>query len=149
MNDILPPLRENKLYEESSIQIATFLGGPIAGGYLIAENFKSLGQINKVRTTWIFASLLTFIVLGLPLLISVVDKIPVYVFHIIFTVISSYVLINYQSEFIREHIDNGGKVYSIWRAIFIALMGVCIWHIVISLLVLLEYRRTEIFLQPT
>lgn len=41
---ITHPTSQIKLYSSNAIGVATFLGGPLAAGYLIGENYKSLNQ---------------------------------------------------------------------------------------------------------
>ncbi|HEY2722089.1 MAG TPA: hypothetical protein VGI82_10215, partial [Chitinophagaceae bacterium] len=62
---LFPEKPANKLYSENAIRVGTFLGGPLVAGYLIADNYKQLGQMEKVRTTWIlsiFATVVIFVI---------------------------------------------------------------------------------------
>ena len=38
-----------KIYKNRAIEIATFLGGPLVAGYLIAENFKAFNEPDKSK----------------------------------------------------------------------------------------------------
>lgn len=38
-----------KIYRDKAIWVGTFLGGPLAAGYLIAENFKAFNDPAKVK----------------------------------------------------------------------------------------------------
>ena len=114
------------LYRESSVQIATFLGGPIIGGYLVAENFKNIGEHHKVKRTWIAAIMATVIIVVLVYLLPGLQYMPIFFFQILSTVCTAYFLIYYQSDQIKRHIENGGRVYTIWRSIFIGILGLVI-----------------------
>lgn len=39
----IPAMPEEKLFNLSAIMLGTFLGGPVAGGYLIYSNYVMLG----------------------------------------------------------------------------------------------------------
>src|SRR4051812_27203146 len=51
---LFPTTITNKVYKESAILIATLFGGPLVAGYLMAENFKQLGEPHKVKKTWLW-----------------------------------------------------------------------------------------------
>ena len=53
-----------KIYSNRLIELGTLLGGPLVAGYLIAENFKTLNEPEKVKITWIFSILATVIIFG-------------------------------------------------------------------------------------
>jgi hypothetical protein len=42
------------VYKNLHIQLATFFGGPLAATWLIAANFKQLGQNGKIKGSWIW-----------------------------------------------------------------------------------------------
>lgn len=52
----LPPTE--KVYRERGIVAATFLGGPLAGGYMLAMNFKAFNEPTKAR--WAIAGSVAF-----------------------------------------------------------------------------------------
>ena len=56
-----------KLYTDRSILIATFFGGPLTAGYLIADNYRHLGEKKKFRNTWICTILASFLIFGIAL----------------------------------------------------------------------------------
>jgi hypothetical protein len=59
----VPP--EFKIYKDRAIFVGTFLGGPLVAGYLSAENYKNLGQQNKVKTAWLIAIIFTIVLIGI------------------------------------------------------------------------------------
>jgi hypothetical protein len=50
--DLLSVKTECKLYKDKAIWIGTFIGGPLVAGYLIAENYKKLGQDKNASKSW-------------------------------------------------------------------------------------------------
>jgi hypothetical protein len=112
-----------KIYSEKEINLATFMGGPLVAGYLMAENFKVFGDFNKVKKTWIIAVLSTILVFGLIFLIPESIHIPNVLFPLIYVGITSYFIKKYQEQKINEHLKNGGEQYNWWRTIAISIIG--------------------------
>ena len=48
---LFPSTVSQKLYNERAILIATFLGGPLAGGFLLAQNFNAFNEPGKAGKT--------------------------------------------------------------------------------------------------
>ncbi len=124
--NILTPSPQNKVYKDKAIWIGTFVGGPLVAGYLIAENFKHLGQEEKIKATWIYTIIATIIIFGGIFLIPESVKIPNVIIPLIYTAIASYIVQRLQGEKIKTHIENGGQLYSNWRALAIGLIGLVI-----------------------
>src|SRR6478735_11470748 len=103
--DLFDPIPDVKLYNETSIRIGTFIGGPLITGYLLAENFKKSGQPDKIRTTWLYAIIITILLFLAIFLIPHMDFLPNYVLPIIYSIIASTVLQKYQANFVKSHID--------------------------------------------
>lgn len=121
--DLLAVPPEFKLYKENAIWIGTFIGGPLVAGYLMAENFKQLGQADKARASWIIAILSTVALFGAIFLIPGIEKIPRYVIPLTYTFIARLLVQQYQGEAIKSHISQGGPTYSSWRTVWIGLVG--------------------------
>jgi hypothetical protein len=122
--NIFPEKPESKLYTESAIRIATFLGGPLVTGYLLADNYRQLGETKKIQTTWaiaIFATVAIFVIgFYLP------EKTPPYLLPIAYTIGAYYLAQNLQGARIKAHIAAGGETWSIWRAVAAGLVGLII-----------------------
>ena len=141
--DILPIQPAFKLYKDRAIYIGTFIGGPLVAGYLAADNFKQLGQADKVKMTWIIAICATIVIFGGVFLIPNMEKVPNYLIPIIYTVIAQKLVQKYQGEAIKTHIEMGGQTFSIWRAVWIGLVGLLILFAIIFVILLLTDK--EIF----
>ena len=96
-----------KIYKDRTIWAGTFLGGPLAAGYLIAENFKILNESEKVKNTWFISILCTIIIFGGVLLIPNIDKIPRQLIPLIYTAIAYYIVKYYQGAKIEEFLKTG------------------------------------------
>lgn len=116
-------IQTRKIYTMGSIWSGTFLGGPLTAGYLIAENFKTLGQNEKVKLTWLIAIIATLAIIGGIFLIPNADKIPRQIIPLMYTAIAYYIVNETQSDKIKEYISKTGKAFSVWRSLWIGLIG--------------------------
>jgi hypothetical protein len=105
-----------KLYNESSVVIGTFLGGPLVGGYLIAQNFKALDEPSKIGKTWLIA-ILVFVLLLSSSFIPVLDQVPVIVYSFAYCVAAHRAVSVLQGNRIQMHQTQGGRIHSTWRAV--------------------------------
>jgi len=105
-----------KYFTETQTNVATFIGGPVAGGLLIYRNFLKLGRKPEAQITLAVTFLLT---VSLAVLIfnipeSVMDKIPNSVFASLYTVISAIVFSHFLKKEIKHKFDEGAKKSSNW-----------------------------------
>lgn len=63
-NQIENTTKDIKIYSSKAISGATFLGGPLAAGYLISENFKGLNRHDEGRKSLIIGIITTIILFG-------------------------------------------------------------------------------------
>jgi hypothetical protein len=122
--DIERPTR--KIYKDRAIWVGTFLGGPLAAGYLIAENFKAFNDTDKAKKTWIYAIIATVVVFGGVFLIPENVKIPNQIIPLIYTAIAYYLVQHYQGQNISAHLNSGGQLFGWWRTIAVGLIGLAI-----------------------
>jgi Na+/alanine symporter len=139
--NVLQPIPTFKLYKDKAIYLGTFIGGPLVAGYLIAENFKQLGQLEKVKITWVISILSTIVIFGGLFLIPNADKVPNYIIPIIYTGIAQLLVKKFQEESIKAHIAKGGQTFSNWRAAWIGGVGLVILLAIIFIIVLLANRE--------
>jgi hypothetical protein len=125
-----------KLYKDRAIYIGTFIGGPLVAGYLASENFKKLGQPDKVKMTWIISISVTIIIFGGIFLIPNIEKVPNFVIPLIYTGITQFLIHKFQGEAIKAHIEDGGETFSTWRAVWIGFVGLAILFVVIFAILL-------------
>lgn len=107
-----------KLYTTRCVAIATFIGGPLAGFYLISVNFENLNKLDLAQKAFILGisiSLLLFTAL-----IILPEQITNIIPKSILPIINSMLLGQYadaqQGSDIKNHLKSGGKKYSGWRA---------------------------------
>ncbi|MDB5279241.1 MAG: hypothetical protein JWR61_4196 [Ferruginibacter sp.] len=95
---ILPIIPESKLYKKRTILICTLLTGPLVAGFMIAENFKALGEKSSQVRTLIISIIITtglvISIIGLPQL----EKVPNFILPICSTIIASACVQFFQVE---------------------------------------------------
>jgi hypothetical protein len=111
--NLLSPPPDTKVYKEGAVYIGTFLGGPLDAGYLSAENFRNLGQQDKVKTVWLVAIISTIALFGIAFLVPNAEKAPSFIIPIIYAGIARYVVQKVQGPAIKSHIEKGGQAYSL------------------------------------
>ncbi|MGN6600802.1 MAG: hypothetical protein ACTHK8_00035 [Ginsengibacter sp.] len=136
-NDLLPAQPVYKLYSDRAIYIGTFLGGPLVGGYMAAENFKQIGESEKVRSTWLISIAVFIVILAAAFLLPAMKQVPNYLIPIIYAAIARLLVKKYQGESINEHIQSGGLTFTTWRAVWIGLVGTAVFLTVAVIFALL------------
>lgn len=138
-NSLFSPTITNKVYKQSAIQIAAFLGGPLVAGYLIAHNFRQLGEPEKVKRTWVTA--IAFFAVVLVLAVVVPQSVPTIFFALFSMGAANLYVQRFQAASLREHLSAGGPSYKTGRAVLIALG--C--SLVVILLFLALYALTDFY----
>lgn len=104
--------------------MAAFLGGPLAAAYLFSKNYQAFSKAEFAKRAIIIGSIVTIIVFGsIPLTPpEIEEKIPTFLFPIIFLGISRVLADKYKKDDIKNHIAEGGQFYSNWRTAGISLI---------------------------
>ena len=135
-----------QIYKDGAIWAATYLGGPLVAGYLIAENFKAFSETEKVRKTWIYTIVGTIIIYGGIFAIQddILDSIPKYFMPFIHTAIAYGFVKHFQEKNISAFIALGGKPFGWWRVIIVSLIGFAITIVSIFAFVFLFYAIANV-----
>lgn len=117
-----------RFYSTLAIGMATFLGGPLIGGYLIRENYRVLGEEQKGKQALLWGIVATILVFGVLVALpsTVSDRIPNSVLPAIFAGIVSWIVEAKQGAILREHKEQNRAFYSNWKAAGLALIATCI-----------------------
>jgi len=105
---------------------AALLGGPLTAGYIIAQNFKALGNQYKYSITWLITLMFT---IGLFIAIVLAPdslKIPIYLIPIIYSVLAFAIMKLYQGKTIKQHMASGGQTHSLNRIYLVGFVGLII-----------------------
>jgi len=107
-----------KLYSDKAIGIATFIGGPLAAGILVRQNFKNLGRSDLAKSTLFISIISTILLIVIIFSIpeQIIDKIPNIIIPSIYTGIIYLIVDKYQGQTLKIHKENGGLFYSNWKA---------------------------------
>ena len=133
-------INENKLYSIKAIAGATFLGGPLAAGYMISENFKALHAPEKARTALILGIIFTLVLFGGLFMIPehIIDRVPKQLIPIAYTAIILGIVEWKQGDDLKRHKENDAPFYSGWRAAGIGLISLVILFLGIFTYILIE-----------
>jgi hypothetical protein len=128
--DNVPPY---EIYKISMLWVASYLGGPLAAGYVIATNFRAFGQFGRAKNTWIWTVVATIVIFSGIFTIpeKVLDAIPNMAIPLLYTLAAYFLMHHFQDLSIGTHLASGGRVFSWWRVILIGLTGSVITFAVI------------------
>ncbi|WP_417611813.1 hypothetical protein [Owenweeksia hongkongensis] len=120
--------KDLKLFSQRSITIATFLGGPLAAGYLIRENYRALDKTregNNALILGVVSSILIFAeIFSIPE--SILDTIPRQLIPFVYTAIVYLIVELTQGSTLKQHKENGNDFFSGWRAAGFGLISLVI-----------------------
>ena len=107
-----------RLFTEKATAVASGIGGPLAGAYLIARNFRSLGNERAAKITMIVGGIFTVALFTMPAVLpsSVLEKVPEHLVPAAYGLIGYVVVKKLQQEDIEAHLKAGGKKGS-WQMI--------------------------------
>ncbi len=115
-----------KVYKDREIWAATLLGGVLAAGYMVAANYKTFGETDKARKTWLVSGAATAFLFYISFFAPYIDRLPNSAFAFIWASIVFVVVRIYQGEKIASHIRAGGQIQSWWKTIGVSLVGLAI-----------------------
>ncbi len=126
MNDTLDEVLEAepfKLYSSGQMLGATFIGGPLATGILMKENYLKLRKSEEAKKALIFGivGMLAIILLVLLLPERIMSKIPNVALPVIYMMVARELIRRHQEPQIMAHTETGGELYSFWKPIGIGL----------------------------
>jgi len=115
-----------KIYTLRSIQIATFLGGPLIAGYLISENYRVFNEDKKSKMAIVFGVLATILIFAIVFMLPDTKNVPTYIIPFAYSW-GVYILAQQlMGEQMKAHFAAVGAAYTIWRAILASLIGVAV-----------------------
>lgn len=119
-------------YTQKAIWAATFIGGPIAGGYMVRQNFVNLKKADT--GSWVLAATILFTILLFVGLYftpeAVLDKIPNIAIPFAYT-LAIYIYAGHsQGKILEAHKANQNAFYSGWRVAGVTLLALLIMLVV-------------------
>lgn len=136
-----------KMFSQKAIALATFLGGPIAAGYLMQKNYQALEEPEKGKKAFFLGVVSTLIIFaGIFLLPErIINFIPNYIIPTIYTGIIFLIVEKEQGDSIIAHKEAEGKFYSGWKAAGIGgiFMFVLLLFIAATAFISGDFSRTD------
>lgn len=111
------------LFTIKSIGIATYLAGPVAGGWLIAVNFNRLNKKAKRNEILCYSIAFTILLIALAFMVpeGLINHIPKFLIPAIYTPLLTFYAHKFQGESIKDHVEKGGVKGSGWAVFGISL----------------------------
>jgi hypothetical protein len=119
---------KKKIFTNKAISVATFFGGPLAAGFLIAKNFKVFEKPDAARNS-IFIGILSTILLFTGILLApedIINKIPQPLIPAIYTLIIAGLVDWLQGAEIKKFLKSNGQKASNWIAAGYGFVGLII-----------------------
>ena len=109
---------EARLFTEKATATASAIGGPLAGAYLIARNFRTLGKEDSARLTLTVGVIVTLCLFTAITFLpeNTLDKIPKHFIPLAYGIVGYIVVRSFQQKDIDAHLAAGGKKGS-WHVI--------------------------------
>lgn len=116
---------KNKYFSIKSISVATYLGGPLAGGILVSLNFKRFQQNDKAFWTLIISFLATLVLMWAIFQIpdSMIEKVPNFLIPLLYTPIVAFIAEKLQKQEIQKLEEQEGEKEHWWKAAGVGLLG--------------------------
>ncbi len=114
-----------RLYTPWQVFGATFLGGPIAGAWLLGSNYVSLGQPDNRNKALLWGGIATVILLILAIFI-LPEQTPRSLIPIISCTLLMSLAKSQQGSLVEAHLAKGGSKGSVWQVIGIGILGLVI-----------------------
>ena len=131
------------LHTQKNIVAATFLGGPLAGGYLIFRNFRNLGNDDAGEHSLLIAIIAAVVIFGnLPFLLP--EQFQLLSIHVVSAAIVFYLVRSYQRQHIKKHLEKGDQKASLWKAVAVGLIALVL-SLQFSLIVAVAAESVELF----
>ena len=128
---------EARLYSQDQIALATFLGTPLVGGWLIAANDKTLARLEQANKAIAVGIGVTLVVLALAVVLP--DSFPNIALPVVCAVAFRAWADSRFSAVLERHKANGGARYSWWRVVGLALLSTAIVFTLMFIVFMLLY----------
>jgi hypothetical protein len=104
------------LFDANAVGTATFFGTPVMGCYLMAVNYRRLGQASRAATTLLLGIAVTGLVILLGWNLPQPADLPIAVVLVFATRWSAQ---NLQGAEVADHVQRGGRLGSKWTAFWL------------------------------
>lgn len=105
---------QKKLYTITVMRVGTLIGGPLVGGYFIAENFKALKMPFHAKMAWIYTILFTILLIIVVMLLSQIMQDTRIIIPLLYTTVAQMVAEKFQGNYLKSHKELDGQFYK-WQ----------------------------------
>jgi hypothetical protein len=128
-----------KIYKPAIIGACTFLGGPLAGAYMISENFYAFGQHRNFWLTWVFTVMMMIIFSFIYALLESWGIQLGILIQFLYAGSSTLIASRLQAEDLFRHAESNGEYFSIINALGVSLVSAIVnLLLVVGLIELLQ-----------
>lgn len=137
-------VNSSKVYTKNAIAIATYFGGPLAGFYMMSENFKNFGNKEIAKKTFKIGSVATALFFLLLFIIPeyIMHNIPKFIIPFFYSYLIYYYTNKLQGKNIEEFINTGGQKNSGWKVFWVLILCNAV---LVSYIVLITILKVIIF----
>lgn len=127
----------HKFYSPNQIAFAAFLGSALASGWLMAENYKALGNSRGAK----MALGVGVVVVGVLFIVDYLfpEGRGSYLLALAYPFGIREAVRQLQGRDFGDHLERGGATHSSWRVVGIALVALLVFFLIAWALVLLEW----------
>ncbi|HEY1139022.1 MAG TPA: hypothetical protein VGE88_02295 [Lysobacter sp.] len=108
-----------RLYRVSGIVLGTFMGTPLATGWLMSRNYRALGDAGRAHQALMYGALATALLFAL--IVVLPESVPAFAFTLPQLFAASHFAKRLQGDRIEEY-RASERTYSNWRAFGIGLL---------------------------
>src|SRR5262245_31417798 len=104
--------------------LATFLGGPLGGSILLAQNYKRLSQSHHARLAIVYGFLAMLAIF--PIALALPGGLPNVALPVAYTIAFRVIAERAQGAELKSHLASGAGIESWWRTVGLALAALVV-----------------------
>ena len=131
------------LFDANAVGTATFFGTPVMGAWLMAVNYRRLGQMGHATTTLILGIAVTGLVILLGWNLPQPADLPIALVLVFATRWGAQSL---QGTAVKDHVKRGGRLGSKWTAFWLGTAFLVALFAVIFVVVYVENQRSGVMI---
>ncbi len=133
-----------RLYSVGQITGATFLGGPLSGGVLLALNYRALGEPARALKALVAGAVAMVVLVALIAVLP--EGVPNGVIPVAYTIAMGQIAHSLQGARIAQHLEAGGAKGSHWRTAGLGCGGLVVFFVLaMAVLLALPQDKIEVY----
>lgn len=123
-------MTKSKVFTAKMLWVASYLGGPLVAGYVLAHNYKVFGQQKRVQQAWIWSAVVTIVVFISVAFIPESVNIPNFIIPFFYTGIAAIFFHKTLQSNTDKHLEQAGRKQSWWLVIGAAVVGLIVTFVI-------------------